>query len=289
MIRYFILTLLSVTGFECLSQINQQLVDDFARNFSYQNKIHVDEVRNILDSAEYQQSIIDKMDRPAEDMEWHRYRKIFITEERINAGVEFWDSNLAVINDVSQRYQVDPEIIVSIIGVESFFGTRKGTYKTLDALYTLAFGYPRRSKFFKAELATFLLLARKENLDVMSVKGSYAGAIGYVQFMPSSYEAYARSYEPDGDRDLVNSAEDALASVANYFREHRWQMGKPVTQLAILDTDARPLPSQSTKPKKTTNYYEGMGYKPSKPIDSNKLISLTAFSGYNQRSPTFSK
>ncbi len=277
MSKLYLLSLLFLIHSSLLSQINQDLVDDFARNFSYQNQIHIDEVTAILERAEYQSSIIDKMNRPAEKMSWHKYRNIFMTEERIKAGLGFWNEYEAILTQVSQDYRVDPEIIVGIIGVESYFGQRKGSYKILDALYTLSFGYPKRSRFFKSELATFLLLAKDENLDVFSIKGSYAGAMGYVQFMPSSYEAYARSYEKDGNRDLINSVEDAIASVANYFKEHRWQLGEPVAQLASVEPNAKPLEKQPLKPKYDISYYENLGYKSIEIRDNIGLVTLLTF------------
>ncbi len=264
------------------SQVDQKAVEDFARNFAYENQLPMGEVTAILNQAVYQPSIIDKMNRPAEKMSWHRYRNIFITDKRILSGVEFWNEHESILTEISEKYRVDPEIIVGIIGVESYYGERKGTYKILDALYTLSFGYPRRSKFFKSELAHYLLLAKKENLDVLNTKGSYAGAMGYGQFMPSSYEAYARSYEPNGDRDLINSAEDAIASVANYFKEHRWQLGQPVAQMARVETGAKPVSKQSIKPKLEPSHYANLGYFPMTPIEDGELVSLQSFEQEDQ-------
>ena len=276
MSKYFIGFLLFISHF-VTAQIDQNAVDDFARNFAYRNQLPLEDVKATLSQAEFQQSIIDKMNRPAEKMSWHRYRNIFMKEERIQKGVEFWNEYETVLNRVSQQYKVDPSIIVGIIGVESYFGERKGTYRILDALYTLSFAYPRRAKFFKSELANYLLLAKKENLDVIDTRGSYAGAMGYGQFMPSSYEAYARSYEPNGDRDLMNSVEDAIASVANYFREHRWRMNEPVAQPAIRAEDAGSIPKQSIRPKNNVSYYQQLGYEPSSPISNDEKVSLQVF------------
>jgi len=277
MFKYFIVQSLLLINMPLVAQIDSNLVEDFARNFSYKNRIHIDEVTAILDQAEFQPKIIESMNRPAEKMPWHKYRNIFMTDERIDAGIEFWNENRATIKQVSLEYKVDPEIIVAIIGVESYFGRRKGNYKILDALYTLAFGYPKRSKFFTAELATFILLTRKENLDVYNVKGSYAGAMGYGQFMPSSYEAYARSFEKDGNKDLMNSAEDAIASVANYFKEHRWRLGSPIAQKATQRPDAQPLGKHSVRPKNNTSFYQDLGYEPTMPISEDELVSVQAF------------
>ena len=260
-----------------VAQIDRSHVADFARNFAYENKIHIDNVMAILDKANYHQSIIDKMNRPAEKMPWYKYRKIFLNDKRINAGVAFWDQHEAILNHVKVRYEVDPMIIVGIIGVESYYGNRKGQYKVLDALYTLSFGYPRRSKFFKSELAEFLLLVKKEGLDVNSIKGSYAGAMGYGQFMPSSYQAYARSYDDDGNRDLMNSVPDAIASVANYLKAHQWQLREPIAQLATANADAKTLPKQSIKPRKYLSYYEELGYHSTAHINPHLLLSLQKF------------
>lgn len=254
--------LFSAILFNLPAQVDQEKVDAFARNYAYANKVPLSEIESILNNATFQTSIIEKIQKPAEGtMTWTRYRSIFMTDDRINAGVEFWKENENTLRKVSAESGVPEEIILGIMGVETFFGQRKGTYKVLDALYTLAFGYPKRSKFFTSELEKFIELSREENLDINEVKGSYAGAIGYCQFMPSSYLAYAKSYDEGGTRDLVNSADDAIASVANYLKVHRWKNGKPIAVKARISENAQSLAKQSLKPKNDIAYYKNLGYQ----------------------------
>lgn len=188
-----------------------------------------EELNALFSEARSQPSIIAAITRPAEAKPWHQYRPIFVTRERINDGVAFWQAHRETLERASQVYSVPPEIIVAIIGVETRFGKNTGSYRVLDALTTLAFDYPARSAFFRRELEQYLLLAREERIDPLAVKGSYAGAMGKPQFMPSSYRHYAVDFDGDGQRDLWNNDADAIGSVANYFRIHGWKPEQPVT------------------------------------------------------------
>jgi membrane-bound lytic murein transglycosylase B len=191
------------------------------------------ELTKLLDAAVIDQAILDTMARPAERVvPWHEYRNIFLTEERIAAGVRFWTEHAATIEQVADRYGVAPEMIVAIVGIETYFGTRMGRYRVLDALATLAFAYPPRSAFFTSELESFLLLTREERVDATAALGSYAGAMGAGQFIPSSYRAYAVDGDADGKRDLWTNWNDVLSSVANYFANHGWRTGEPVVDPA---------------------------------------------------------
>lgn len=282
MFKFFIGFLcLFFIGLSAKAQVDQTKVNDFISKFASENNLTVDEVTEIIDQASYQETIIAKMERPAEAMPWHRYRKIFITEERIAGGVDFWNENQAVLEEVSENTGIPVEILVSVLGVETYYGSRKGSYKVLDALYTLAFGYPRRSTFFTSELKHFLLLAMEEKLEVSEATGSYAGAIGYCQFMPSSYRAYAKSYDRESNRDLVNSVEDAIASVANYLDVHRWKAGDAIAQQAVVTSNATSLEKQSVRPKNTLSYYQNLGYEPSGNIASDQQVSLLEFETEN--------
>ena len=192
------------------------------------------EITSLLDAAVIDKTILDTMSRPAERVvPWFEYRNIFLTEERIAAGVRFWGEHAATIDQMAQRYGVAPEMIVAIVGIETYFGTRMGRYRVLDALATLSFAYPPRASFFTSELESFLLLAREEDVDVTAALGSYAGAMGAGQFIPSSYRAYAVDGDADGKRDLWGNWNDVLGSVANYFSRHGWRAGEPVMDPAI--------------------------------------------------------
>ena len=191
----------------------------------------------IFAAAERRDDIIALMSRPAEKaLEWHEYRRIFITEKRIGEGVEFWLANQPAIADAQREYGVAEEVIVAIIGVETSYGDVLGRHRVVDALSTLAFDYPRRAAFFKGELTEYLLLVREEKLDPLAIKGSYAGAMGYGQFIPSSYRAYAVDFDEDGTRDIWANKTDAIGSVANYFAKHHWRgTGPAVLQVQVTD------------------------------------------------------
>ncbi len=227
-----------------------ELVEVMSREDDYPRE----ELEAVLSSAKVDQRIIELMDRPYESLPWHRYRELFIKESRIDRGVRFWQENRAILEAVEKEYGVPPEIVVALIGVETHYGTHMGNRRVLDSLVTLAADYPRRSKFFSSELRTFLNTTRRENIPANSVLGSYAGAIGIPQFMPSSYESYSVDFNRNGKRDLVNEMEDAVGSVANYLLAHGWTRGEsifaPVT--GNLPDAARNLVSKRAKPRHRT-------------------------------------
>jgi membrane-bound lytic murein transglycosylase B len=206
------------------------------------------EIEGWLAKATYQQSIVNAMSRPAERVKpWRDYRPIFITAARIAGGQRFLAEHREALQKVENDTGVPKQYIVAIIGVETAYGRVTGSFEVLDALYTLGFHYPslgnpereaRRGAFFRDELAQSLLLAREEGIDIPAQKGSYAGAMGWGQFMPSSYRAYAKDGDGDGRRDLFNSLPDVFASIANYFVAHGWQPGQPVVARAVADDGA---------------------------------------------------
>ena len=156
-------------------------------------------------------------------MSWHAYRPIFLTDKRMARGVEFWQRYRSVLERAERKFGVPAHIVVAIIGVESFYGRHMGRHRVLDSLATLAFRYPRRSDFFSSELEHFLLLMQEEEFDPLRVKGSYAGAMGIPQFIASSYRSYAIDFDGDARRDLIESFDDAIGSVAQYLQRHRWR------------------------------------------------------------------
>lgn len=187
------------------------------------------EVEQGLAQAKFNQAIYEAIQRPWEAKPWHQYYPIFLTERRLEAGLAFWQQHQETLQRAEQTYGVPAHIIVAIIGVETFYGSYKGNYSVLDALYTLGFHYPPRAKFFRSELREYFLMTREEQLPLTELKGSYAGAMGYGQFISSSYRYYAVDFDGDGVRDLLNNPVDAIGSVANYFAKHGWQTGQPVT------------------------------------------------------------
>jgi len=214
-----------------------------------------------LDNAEMQQGIIDAMMRPAEKtLTWAEYRAIFMTDKRIGAGVKFHGEHQEKLEQIAADTGVPVSMVLGIIGVESFFGRITGKHRVVDALATLGFDYPPRSKFFRSELGHVFRLAREEDMDILELTGSYAGAMGPPQFMPSSYRAYAVDGDGDGKRDLLNSWDDVMASVANYFVAHKWQSGQPVAELATLKDDAAEPPlNESLKLKSTVGELSAAG------------------------------
>lgn len=191
----------------------------------------------VLGAAEAQPKIIESMERPAEKtLAWWEYRTRMLTPLRIEGGAQLWREHRDLLEHISAEYQVPPEYILAVLGVETQYGRTTGRYRVLDALATLAFDYPPRAAFFRKELGEYLQLVREDGLDPLSVRGSYAGAMGALQFMPSSYRRYAVSGSHAAHRDLWNDWADIFASVANYLHQFGWQYGAPVLAEAQLGT-----------------------------------------------------
>ncbi|GAW87113.1 membrane-bound lytic murein transglycosylase B [Bathymodiolus platifrons methanotrophic gill symbiont] len=207
---------------------DQVAVDKFINKMVEQHEFDHAELVTLFQSVEVKPKIIAAMTRPAEGMPWYKYRKIFIRDSRIQGGVKFWQDNLISLTTMQKIYGLPEEIIIAIIGVETLYGKRTGGHRVIDALATLGFEYPKRSAFFLSELEQFLLLCREEQMNPLEPVGSYAGAMGMPQFMPSSYRNFAADYEGDVKRDIWNNPSDAIASVANYFVKHHWQPGKDI-------------------------------------------------------------
>jgi membrane-bound lytic murein transglycosylase B len=210
-------------------------------------------LRKLLKSAASQPAIIDAMSKPAEKAKlWYEYRPIFLNERRIREGTEFWVAHRQALDQASIKSGVAPEYLAAILGVETYYGRLTGTYRVLDALVTLSFDYPPREKFFRDELEQYLLLTRDAHLDPKTLKGSYAGAMGAPQFMPSNYRRYAVDADANGRIDLWNDWPDVCASVGNYLKEHGWNTGEPVLEEATVppekagDLDGRKLALSET-------------------------------------------
>ncbi len=189
-------------------------------------------LQQLLDGAQRQQTILDAISKPAEGLPWWKYRQIFVKPDRVTQGVEYWTRHRDTLEKAEQQFGVPPEIIVAIIGVETYYGRHTGKHSVLDALYTLGFHYPPRAAFFRKQLGEYLLLAREETVDPLLPKGSYAGAMGKPQFIPSSFRAYAIDFDNDGKRDIWENDADVIGSVANYFSVHGWKKGQPITARA---------------------------------------------------------
>lgn len=211
----------------------------FAAQVARRDGLNRRAVLRVLLRARAQPKIIDAISRPAERvLEWWQYRQIFLTDKRIGAGADFLQAHRDALERVSAQEGVPPQYIVAILGAESDYGRITGSYRVLDALATLAFDYPPRARYFRSELAQFLVLTHREKFDPLAVKGSYAGAMGPLQFMPSAYLRYGVDGDDDGQRDLFADWDDIFASIANYLHQCGWQAGGPVVADVRLDPGA---------------------------------------------------
>ena len=213
------------------NQATQAVIDELVAEEGFDRE----SLNELFAETEKKDSILEAMSRPAEKTKpWYDYREIFVTDKREQQGIEFYQQHRETLERAEQETGVPAEIIVSIIGVETYYGRITGSYRVIDALSTLAFDYPRRSEFFTKELKHFLILSREQGKDPLSLKGSYAGAMGYGQFMPSSYRAYAVDFDGDEIIDIWDNPVDAIGSVANYFKQHGWRSGEQVVAPATV-------------------------------------------------------
>jgi peptidoglycan lytic transglycosylase B len=213
-------------------------VAGFIRELVERHAFDADELRFVFSRARREEAVLAAMRaQPQQADSWEAYRALFVNERHIRAGLEFWQEHRTFLRRARVTYGVPEEIIVAIIGIETFYGRNTGRWRVIDALATLAFDYPPRAPFFRGELENYLLFARELGLDVFAIKGSYAGAIGIPQFMPGSYLRYAVDFDGDGATDLRGNAADAIGSVANFLKQHGWQRGAPVLRSARVTGD----------------------------------------------------
>jgi membrane-bound lytic murein transglycosylase B len=251
--------------------------DQFIERMSLEHGFERAELADILGRAEIQQAALNAISRPAERVvPWYEYREIFLNEARIDAGVRFWLEHEERIAHIAERYGLEPEMILAIVGIESLFGERMGSYRVVDALSTLAFAYPPRSDFFASELESFLLIYAEEGPDVLGAVGSYAGAMGAGQFIPSSYRAYAVDADGDGRRDLWSNWDDILASVANYFAEHGWRHGEPIAVPAEQGTAPGAPPGNRLELDETVASLRAQGYEFDAALPGDRRAMLVA-------------
>ncbi|MEJ2609028.1 MAG: lytic murein transglycosylase B [Candidatus Thiodiazotropha sp.] len=247
--QFLLIASLSLTTLACAHTPTQTAeYKQFGIEMEQKYGFKAEEVKNLLLETTFRDDIIAAITRPAESKAWYEYRPIFLKQDRIDGGVKFWQENEALLEKISQQYGVPPEIIVAIIGIETRYGKHIGNYRVVDSLTTLAFGYPKRAKFFRRELEEFLLLTREEQVDPRSAMGSYAGAMGKPQFIASSYRQYAVDGDGDKKRDLWNNNADIIASVANYFKVHGWQANQPIAHLTEGGESLQPFVDAGMKP-----------------------------------------
>ena len=263
----------------------------FVDEATQEHALFKEDVVRLLEQAQHKQDIIDKITGRAEKKGWYQYRPIFLNELRISKGVDFWNKNAELLRKAEETYGVAPEIIVAILGVETYYGERAGNTRVIDALFTLAFGYPERAPFFREELKQFLLLANEAVFDPATVTGSYAGAMGAPQFISSSYRKFAVDADGDDHIDLWKNNADIIASVANYFAVHGWKTGEPVAvQASNVDKEKhsplfysegdRPLKEvidPEDLPNHSLSELTGAGIRLEKALDGGAIAYLMPF------------
>jgi membrane-bound lytic murein transglycosylase B len=244
-------------------------------------------VRGLLANAERKESILEAISRPAERVRpWHEYRAIFITDKRIAGGVEFMKTYAEALTRAEKEYGVEAEVIAAIIGVETSYGGNKGSHRVIDALTTLGFDYPPRAEFFRRQLKAFLVLTREQQMDPLTLTGSYAGAMGFPQFIPSSYQAFAVDFDGDGKVDIWNNPVDAIGSVANYFREHNWTSGAEVAIPASVTGDnfAQGMTlEEGLEARRTVGELQQLGWRPQRELPSEREVMAYEFDAGAQK------
>ncbi|MBL4796182.1 MAG: lytic murein transglycosylase B [Oleispira sp.] len=256
--------------------------NEFASELEKEHGIPAQQTAAWLKEAERLDSVLEAIARPAEKTKtWADYRKIFLTEKRISQGKQFIKDNAELLEKAEKEFGVPKEIIASIIGVETFYGQRQGNYRVLDSLSTLAFDYPKRSLFWR-ELKEFFVMSQEQGVEPRDIKGSYAGAMGYGQFIPSSYRHYAIDYDGDGKKDLWTNKADAIGSVANYFKRHGWKKDQAVTQrVRVSGNDYQDAVNDRLKPKWKVSELKALGITPTKAVDDDASASLIKLMGVN--------
>jgi membrane-bound lytic murein transglycosylase B len=258
-------------------------INQFVSEMVQEYQFKPEQLQRWLSEARLQPAILEAIARPAEAKPWRDYRPIFLTPDRIRGGAFFLREYARTLGRASDDYGVPPQIVTAIIGVETRYGKQSGNYPIIDSLSTLSFGYPPRASFFRGELKQFFLMAREEKFDPLLPRGSYAGAMGMPQFIPSSFRRYAVDFDGNGKRDLWNSTADAIGSVANYFEQHGWHAYEPIaTRVTVSGKKFQTVMDDNANPRFDTSELRQAGVNiPDEFYDNLKgsLILLDAGEG----------
>ena len=282
LIELFLFSTLVISGPCIATMLDQSEVNDFVEHMVTTHRFDSAELQSLFSMAVKSERVLTAISRPAEALPWYKYRALFIQPDRIEQGINFWASHEATLKRAEDEYGVPAKYIVAIIGVETRYGSNKGNDRVLDALSTLAFHYPKRSSFFRGELEHFLLLTREQRIDPLSLKGSYAGAMGMPQFIPSSYRHYAVDFDHDGMIDIWNNPVDAIGSVANYFKEHGWQPGHKVVIPGKVTSDKyRDLLTSDLKPAVLVDNLKEYGIQYDEDISPETFVNVMSLENLN--------
>lgn len=250
-------------------------VESFIQEMVQKHQFKDDTLRQLFAKVEPNPAVISAVSAPITARPWHEFRSRFVDDVRINGGVQFWREHAVTLEKARRKFGVPEEIIVATIGVETIYGRHTGGFGVLEALTMLAFHYPPRAELFRSELTQYLLLAREARIDATSMKGSYAGAIGIPQFLPSSYRRYAVDFDGDGKRDLVKSPADAIGSVANYYKLHGWRAGEAIAVPVEVDPgSAIELLAMGIKPQLKVSELMRRGVSPAAPVEDGSAAAL---------------
>lgn len=270
------------TTFSTLAQAPAKIklkpeVEKFIARMVRQHGFEEPALRQAFSQLKANDGVIKAISAPATSRPWNEFRGLFVTPLRTGGGVAFWNDNAELLTRARDIYGVPEEVIVAVIGVETIYGRRTGGFRVIDSLYTLAFEMPERADYFRGEMEQFLLLARENGLDPLAVKGSFAGAVGVPQFMPTSYRKYAVDFDSDGRIDLWDDIADIIGSVANYLHYFGWVAGQPVAVPARLSGDSyREVVEKGYKPHQTLGQLAARGVEPTEPMPPELVAGLLA-------------
>jgi len=278
-IYHVVIFLLSSSFCHTAHAVSLPGIPEFIDEMVAKHKFNRAELESAFEHAKHIPRVVEAISRPATIRPWLEYRASFVNPERVRLGLKFWSKYENAFQKAELKYGVPQEIILAVIGVETVYGLDVGTFRTLDALTTLAFDYPRRADFFRSELENYLLLARDQGFDLLAIRGSYAGALGIPQFMPSSYRTYAVDFSGDNKVDLMGEAKDAIGSVASYLSGYGWRNGKDIAVRARINED---VCAGEIATRRTVAAWSAAGAIPQGKVaeaDSARLVDFTVDGG----------